>query len=343
MRIAILVIGAWLLGGGTAAAFSCTGAKLPWDLVVCSDPELRSLADQRLQAFEAAENRLNPTQIDQLREDQSTWVRSYSASCGVPANRPVPHPIPSSVIECFRDAGKARLAYLRAYGRQADAAPSAPSQTGAANTERNCKAALETLRPLALAGDPSDFRRLLAEKLLASWYLDGKCVPKDYSKAARWYRMAAHGGDASAQANLGLLYRNGRGVRQDDTEAVNWFRKSAEQGFAEGQFFLGSMYFKGEGVTKDLVEAVWWFNKAANQGDHRAQALLGGMYAGQCDCGGGIPKDYVRAYMWLNLAAAGGLKEAAELRDQIERSMTPQQVAEAQRQTEAWRPSAKSQ
>jgi clan AA aspartic protease (TIGR02281 family) len=51
-----------------------------------------------------------------LREDQSAWVHSYSASCGASASQPVPVPVPASMVECFRRAGEARLAYLRSYG-----------------------------------------------------------------------------------------------------------------------------------------------------------------------------------------------------------------------------------
>jgi len=65
--------------------------------------------------------------VQQLREDQSAWVHSYSASCGITVASPASVPIPTSVIECFKTAGKARLGYLRAYGSPiAEAPPSAP-------------------------------------------------------------------------------------------------------------------------------------------------------------------------------------------------------------------------
>jgi uncharacterized protein len=42
--------------------------------------------------------------------------------------------------------------------------------------------------------------------------------------------------------------------------------------------------------------------------------------------------------MWLNLAAAGGDKKAAEFRDRIATSMTPAQIAEAQKLAREWKP-----
>jgi len=43
-------------------------------------------------------------------------------------------------------------------------------------------------------------------------------------------RVQAEAGDASAQYNLELMYDHGLGVPRDYTEAVRWFRMAAEQG-----------------------------------------------------------------------------------------------------------------
>jgi len=44
-----------------------------------------------------------------------------------------------------------------------------------------------------------------------------------------------------------------------------------------------------------------------------------------------VQKDLVQAYMWVNLAVQKGFDQAKELRDAIEKQMTPEQLAEAQR------------
>jgi len=115
MRSIALGFGAWFFTAATAAAFPCTNPKLPWDTVVCGNAELQKLADERLKAFQAATARLGPQDAQRLREEQSAWVRSYSASCGIHANRPPPSPIPAELVECFKRAGMERLAYLQAY------------------------------------------------------------------------------------------------------------------------------------------------------------------------------------------------------------------------------------
>jgi peptidoglycan hydrolase-like protein with peptidoglycan-binding domain len=69
-------------------------------------------------------------------------------------------------------------------------------------------------------------------------------------------------------------------------------------------------------------------------GDPRAQLLVGRMYKD----GRGVLQDYVQAHKWLNLAAAAGQPQAASLRDETARLMTPQQLAEAQSLAAQWQP-----
>ena len=81
----------------------------------------------------------------------------------------------------------------------------------------------------------------------------------DYGAAFRGFRVYAEQGNASAQANLGLMYDNGQGVPQDYAEAARWYRQAAEQGNASAQFNLGLMYEYGEGVLQNLGYAHKWF------------------------------------------------------------------------------------
>jgi len=54
--------------------------------------------------------------------------------------------------------------------------------------------------------------------------------------------------------------------------------------------------------------------------------------------GQGVPQDYVQAHMWLNLAAAKGDVDAAKNRDLLAMQMTPDQIDEAQRMAQDWKP-----
>ncbi len=109
-------------------------------------------------------------------------------------------------------------------------------------------------------------------------------------------------------------------------ESIAELRKKAEAGNADAQTSLGVRYNIGKGVSKDYKEAVKWFRKAAEQGYPNAQYFLGGMYLN----GKGGPKDYIQAYAWWNLATSSGNEKAKKGRDSLERTMTPEQIAEAQ-------------
>ncbi len=105
-------------------------------------------------------------------------------------------------------------------------------------------------------------------------------------------------GDAQAQFELGFRYAHGYGVSRDDQEAVKWYRQAAEQGHASAQFNLGLMYGKGQGVAQS----------------------------------------YIQAYMWETLAAAQGNEKAVKGLELLEKSMTLDQLAEAQRLAREWMP-----
>ncbi len=51
-----------------------------------------------------------------------------------------------------------------------------------------------------------------------------KGVPQNEGEAAKWFRLAAEQGNATAQVALGLMYHEGRGVPQNDKETVKWYR-----------------------------------------------------------------------------------------------------------------------
>ena len=149
----------------------------------------------------------------------------------------------------------------------------------------------------------------------------------DYKTALKWLTEGAKQGHAKAQVGLGLMYASGRRVPQDYKEAVKWYTKAAEQGNADAQNSLGFMYANGQGVPQDYKEAVKWYTKAAEQGHAKAQYNLGGMYGD----GQGVPQDNVYAHMWANVASSNGYKIVGKLRDRVAKSMTPEQIAEAQR------------
>jgi TPR repeat protein len=160
----------------------------------------------------------------------------------------------------------------------------------------------------------------------------------DYAEAVAWYRRAAAGGHPRAQVNLGILYLDGRGgaVTRNAKQAVVLFRRAADRGDAEGQFWMGVVYAGGEGVSQDEAQAVEWWRRAAEQGHAGAQNNAGWLLFR----GSGVTRDGVEAYMWLSLAAARTSGESqrhtAARSDEVERELTPAQLAEAKKRAQEW-------
>ena len=65
---------------------------------------------------------------------------------------------------------------------------------------------------------------------------------------------------------IGKKFRDGIGIPRDYLRAAKWFRKSADQGDPEAQFDLGLMYEEGAGVEKDKILAHMWKDKAQKKG-----------------------------------------------------------------------------
>ena len=216
----------------------------------------------------------------------------------------------------------------------------------AAFSRKDYATALSLLRPLATQGDA------WAQFTLGIFYQYGQGVVEDHKEAVKWYRLAAAQGNvaaareiASAQRNLGKMaqdknagpYKDGEAAfeRRDFATALSLWRPLAAQGNAWAQVDLGLMYDRGQGVVEDSKEAVKWYRLAAAQGLEMAQQLLGNRYY----YGMGVDRDYVRAHMWYNMLASNGYSDASNKEavkwyqknlDNIAKSMTSAQIAQAQ-------------
>ena len=101
-------------------------------------------------------------------------------------------------------------------------------------------------------------------------FYKGIGVPKDFKKAAQWFRRAANKGHAGAQYNLGIMSYLGQGTEQDYATAAQWFERAGQQDHASAQYNLGFLYYEGKGVDKDNLQAFMWIDRSANLGDEKA-------------------------------------------------------------------------
>jgi TPR repeat protein len=81
----------------------------------------------------------------------------------------------------------------------------------------------------------------------------------------------------------------------------------------------------------DYVPAIRVFRTLAEQGNTKAQNVLGVMFRK----GEGVPKNPARAHMWLSFAAKrGDAKAKTELRE-VSRTMTAQEISQAEAMAQA--------
>jgi TPR repeat protein len=186
---------------------------------------------------------------------------------------------------------------------------------------------VEDLKVRSDAGDRS------ATRQLAEMYYVGRGgVEQNFSEAARWYERLAKQGDARAQTSLGLMYARGYGVAKNLEIARRWWSFAASQNDPGAQYNLGVIYSKGEGVAQDPVQAAQWLNRAAQRGHVQAQHNLGLLYYE----GKGVERDPVRGYFWLKVAALQGEDLAQEALNSIGKSMSADQVRQAESQADDW-------
>ncbi len=176
-----------------------------------------------------------------------------------------------------------------------------------------------------------------AQYELARMYEQGRGVPGDEPwEALRWLFAAARQGHALAQLELGRVYLAGKGAEPDPAEAAKWLEQAAAQGQAEAQTLLAGLYLSGEGVARDGARAGHWFRAAAEQGDPKAMYELGRIFAG----GRLAPQDLAEAYMWFTLAAERGQEEARLALEQLNRNLDEKVRGEALGLAERWRRAA---
>lgn len=163
----------------------------------------------------------------------------------------------------------------------------------------------------------------------------------DTKQASDLFRKAAESGHPLAMHELGLILRHS-GNAENLREAAAWYRRAAEYkgwGFPGSQNNLGDMYETGDGVGKSSGDAIYWYTRSALQGEPTAYFSLGLCFAD----GIGVAKDFTEAFFWLTLAVEhlsgdGNRGVASAKMAEIEKTMSPGQIAEAKRKAAEFRP-----
>jgi TPR repeat protein len=116
-----------------------------------------------------------------------------------------------------------------------------------------------------------------------------------------------------------------RRINRDYVAAIGYFRSASEKGSKYACYQLAQMHQAGRGTPQDFVEAERWYRAAIwDEGSEWSEPLFAlGKLKLQM-------RDSVAAHAWFNLAAAANHELAAEARDNLARTMSPQDIVEAQ-------------
>lgn len=186
----------------------------------------------------------------------------------------------------------------------------------------------QSLRRAAAKGDP------VAQFVIAGRYLDGKPVPRDFVKAAYWYREAAARGLAPAQYRIATLFERGAGVAQDMASALLWYERAAAAGNTKAMHNAAVIAAGGKLGKPDYDRAFKWFSAAAAHGLKDSQFNLAVLY----ERGLGTKPDPAEALFWYALAGRQNDIDAGKRAGELFATLQAPAARAMRSRIDAWTP-----
>lgn len=159
----------------------------------------------------------------------------------------------------------------------------------------------------------------------------------------KWLEKSAQNGFSLAQFRLATKYQEGGGfflLPANRLDAVElWMKASAEGGYPPGMMGLAAVSIE----KKDLESFRLWNEKAAASG--YVEGVFGyGSYLGEDPSNYGFKLDLVKSYALLSLLYeldGGGhvRRDVEDVLPEIAKRMSPEQIKEAKKFSEAWKSS----
>ena len=143
-----------------------------------------------------------------------------------------------------------------------------------------------------------------AQDYVGDMYYYGYGVETDYKIAKQWYELASVNGNIHSISQLGKIYYYGKSVSEDEDKAFHYFKTAADKGNVYSQYMLHVFYFI-DGKYKNYELGRQYLEKAANKGDIDSQKLLARMYVSEL----GFNDDSKFMY-WIRKATEQGDNEA---------------------------------
>src|SRR5216683_1444473 len=99
--------------------------------------------------------------------------------------------------------------------------------------------------PLQMLQEAADAGHPPALYALATWYLHGRAVRKNFKKAVALLKKASTANIPAAQYDLGVSYELGKGVAKSTKLAFRWYLRAARNGDPGGLTEVARCYYYG--------------------------------------------------------------------------------------------------
>lgn len=97
---------------------------------------------------------------------------------------------------------------------------------------------------------------------IATWYLFGKHLRKDYKKAFTLLKLASEGNLPDAFYDLAVCYEMGKGVKSNKRQAFLNYLSAALTGDKQSVYEVGRCYYYGIGINKNIEMSRRWLDAA---------------------------------------------------------------------------------
>lgn len=189
-----------------------------------------------------------------------------------------------------------------------------------------------------LVRQAADNGEAAAQNTMGAWLANGsQGYAKDETNALAWFKLAADQKNAAAMGWIGSFTEAGQaGIVQDNLLALDWYKKAGDLGNVAGMTAAGRIYALGRGVSADGAEALRWLRRAAAVNHYEAFQWIASVYEfGR----GGVAKNPVLAYAWFGAipgnATAVVVKNAAEGKERLVKTLTASELQEAEKQAKS--------
>jgi len=290
-----------------------------------TDTESQQLADQPAAEDSSSVRQAEQNAAEMSAQDGDAAPDDAMAQGGEEAGGPDK---PLDNLAAMAPAGEGDITPAATPAPDNMAAAPAVSTPGAAKIEVPADAGPIPLREAAAAGDSKALFEIGAR------FAEGRGTKADLAQASKWYEKSAELGFAPAQYRIGNLYEKGNGVTRDIAKAKTWYQLAANQGNASAMHNLAVLFAMGTNGTADNDSAARWFTQAADLGVKDSQFNLGILAAK----GVGMPQNLEESYKWFAIVAKSGDKDASTKRDEIAKSLRPEQLQRARASVELWKP-----